>query len=77
MSDINNPELSVTLRFQVGEVNVPLSDLLALQEGSVIEGEPLHTYFPKVRAILNNQTIAEGELVKVDGQVGFRVTKVF
>lgn len=74
MSDTTSVPLQVT--FQVGEAKIALSDLLNLTEGQVIEGEALYTYFPKVRAILGERQIAEGELVKVGEQVGFRVTKV-
>jgi flagellar motor switch/type III secretory pathway protein FliN len=66
----------VQIKFQVGEARVALSDLLNLAPGAVLEGEAVYTYFPKVRAILGERQIAEGELVKVDGKVGFRVTKV-
>ena len=74
MSDTTNTP--VQIKFQVGEAKIALSELLALSEGMVIEGEALYTYFPKVRAVLGERTIAEGELVKVDGKVGFRVTKL-
>lgn len=66
----------VQVTFAVGEAKIALSDLLALSEGQVLEGEALYTYFPKVRALLGDRQIAEGELVKVDGKVGFRITKL-
>jgi flagellar motor switch/type III secretory pathway protein FliN len=74
MSDTTNAPVQV--KFQVGEARVALADLLNLAEGQIIEGEALFTYFPKVRALLGERQIAEGELVKVDGKVGFRVTQI-
>lgn len=76
MSDETSKNLPVTLKFQVGSVQIPLQDLLRLSEGMVIEGEPLYTYFPKVRAIYNDQPLYEGELVKVDEKIAFRITKI-
>ena len=74
MSEHANTQIQIT--FQVGEAKIALSDLLNLSEGQVLEGEALYTYFPKVRALLGDRQIAEGELVKVDGKIGFRITKV-
>lgn len=76
MSDINPKDIQVTVKFQVGEVQLPLAELLALNEGTVVDGDALFTYFPKVRAVLNDKVIAEGELVKIDGRIGFHVTKM-
>ena len=73
---MSNTSTPVQITFTVGEAKIALSDLLNLSEGQVLEGEALYTYFPKVRAILGDRQIAEGELVKVDGKVGFRITKV-
>lgn len=75
MSEIDK-NMPVTLRFQVGEAQIPLTELLNLSEGSVIEGDPIYTYFPKVRAVLNDRLVAEGELVKIGDKVGFRITKI-
>jgi flagellar motor switch/type III secretory pathway protein FliN len=74
MSDLNNPDLSVTIKFQVGETQVPLGELLNLNEGSTLSGEAVNTFFPKVRAVLGERTIAEGELVQIDGQVAVSYT---
>lgn len=77
MSENIPSNLTVTVKFQVGEAHVPLAELINLAEGSIIEGEPVHTYFPKVKAILDDRVIAEGELVKVGEQVAFRITKTY
>lgn len=76
MSEINSKNIQATIKFQVGEAQIPLADLLSLNEGTVIEGNALITYFPKVRAVLNDKVIAEGELVKIDERIGFHVTKI-
>lgn len=69
-------DIQVEMKFQVGTATVPLAELTNLAEGMVIEGEALYTYFPKVRAIIGERTVAEGELVKVDDKVAFRITKI-
>lgn len=67
---------SVPLRLSVeaGSTSLPLSDLLALQEGSVVElnrqtGEWLDI-------MVNGAPVAKGEVVTVDGRFGIRVTEV-
>ena len=76
MTAVVPSNLPITLTFQVGEVRVALADLLQLAPGSVLEGDQLVNYFPKVRAILSDRAVAEGELISIDGKVGFRVTKI-
>jgi flagellar motor switch/type III secretory pathway protein FliN len=73
MSD--NANLPVELKLQVGEVAIPLAQLLELNVGSVVE-EGATTFFPKVRALVGDRAIAEGELVDVEGRIAFRVTKM-
>ncbi len=65
-------ELNVTV--ELGRRNIPLSDVLRLTTGSVIEleklvGEPLEIY-------ANGRLIAEGEAVVIDEQFGVRVTNL-
>ncbi len=76
MTEHTASDTPVTISFQVGTAKVALADLLAMHENTIIEGEALYTYFPKVRALLGERQIAEGELVKIDDKIGFRVTKV-
>ena len=79
MSDTTAPVASATpvqIKFVVGEARVELAQLLSLTEGQVIDGEALFTYFPQVRAVLGERQIAQGELVKIDGKVGFRINKL-
>lgn len=74
MSD--NAKLPVVLTLQVGTVEIPLASLLDLHPDTVLEPETVTTHFPKVRAVVGNRPVAEGELVTIDNQVGFRVTKL-
>ena len=65
-------ELEVTV--ELGRRRLPLSDLLRLTTGSVIEleklvGEPLAVY-------ANGRLIAEGEAVVIDEQFGVRITNL-
>ncbi|MEZ4702902.1 MAG: flagellar motor switch protein FliN [Rhodothermales bacterium] len=65
-------ELNVTV--ELGRRDIPLSDVLRLTTGSVIEleklvGEPLEIY-------ANGRLIAEGEAVVIDEQFGVRVTNL-
>jgi flagellar motor switch protein FliN/FliY len=63
-------ELSVTV--EVGRARLRVRELLALHEGSIVEldrpvGSP-------VDLLANGRTIARGEIVLVDDQLGIRVT---
>lgn len=65
-------ELEVTV--ELGRRRMPLSDILRLTPGSVIElekllGEPLQIY-------ANGRLIAEGEAVVIDEQFGVRITSL-
>ena len=65
-------ELEVTV--ELGRRKIPLSDVLRLTTGSVIEleklvGEPLEVY-------ANGRLIAEGEAVVMDEQFGIRITNL-
>lgn len=67
--------LDVEVQFVVGTAQVSLADLRRLDEGSVIENA-VNRFYPRVVAQVNGRGIAEGEFLDVDGQVGFRVTKI-
>jgi len=49
---------------------------MEMSEGQTFTDE-VTSFFPRVRLHSSDQLIAEGELVRVDGRVGFRVTKIF
>ncbi|MEZ5307627.1 MAG: FliM/FliN family flagellar motor switch protein [Pyrinomonadaceae bacterium] len=67
----------VDLRVQVGGKRISLGELRELSAGKVIDlgcrpDDPV-----EVIAESSDQPIASGELVKIDGQLGVRITKVF
>lgn len=74
--DIGNLELlrdiELTVTVEVGRARMRVKDLLGLHEGSVVEldrpvGSP-------VDLLANGRTIARGEIVLVEDQLGIRVT---
>lgn len=76
--DLNNPnfqllaEVELEVTVELGRRQLPLSDVLNLTNGSVIEleklvGEPLQIF-------ANGRLIAEGEAVVIDEQFGVRIT---
>lgn len=67
--------LPVRIDFHVGEVSVPASKLGELCEGYCfpkLEGSG----FPLARALCGGKAFAEGELVDIDGTLGFRITRL-
>lgn len=82
MGDFNedNPNLDVildipvTISMEVGATQIPIRNLLQLNQGSVIEldrlaGEPLDV-------LVNGRLIAHGEVVMVNEKFGIRLTDV-
>ncbi|MEK9823100.1 MAG: FliM/FliN family flagellar motor switch protein [Gammaproteobacteria bacterium] len=65
----------VELTLNVGSLSLPLEQLLAMSEGQTFTSE-LSSFFPSVRLLASDRLVAEGELVRVDGHVGFRVTRL-
>lgn len=76
----DNPELEVildipvTISMEVGRTQIPIRNLLQLNQGSVIEldrlaGEPLDV-------LVNGTLIAQGEVVMVNEKFGIRLTDV-
>ena len=67
-------DVKVNLSLEVGRVNLSLRELLALNQGSIIEldrlaGEPLDV-------LVNGTLIAKGEVVVVDDKFGVYLTDV-
>lgn len=67
-------DIPVQVTVELGRTQMTLRDVLDLQEGSIIEldrlaGEPLDLK-------VGGQTIAQGEVVAVDGYYGLRITNV-
>lgn len=65
----------VELTLNVGSLSLPLEQLLAMTEGQTFTHE-LSSFFPSVRLLASDRLIAEGELVRVDGRIGFRVARL-
>jgi flagellar motor switch protein FliN len=76
-SDVNLDvilDVSVTLSMEVGRARIPIRNLLALNQGSVVElerdaGEPLDIY-------VNGTLVAHGEVVVVNDKFGVRLTDI-
>lgn len=71
----NAQSLPIDIKLEVGQLTIELGQLMQLEVGSTIDDGVL-SYFPKVRAVCGDRTIAEGELVNVDNRIGFRITRV-
>ena len=67
--------LPVELTLTVGSLSLPLAQLVAMSEGQTFTDE-LSSFFPRVRLHAAERLVAEGELVRVDGRIGFRVTRL-
>lgn len=66
--------INVTLSIQVGKTRMKLKELLNLSKGTVLElnkmaGEPLDI-------LVNDEPIAKGEVVVVNGNYGIRILDV-
>jgi flagellar motor switch/type III secretory pathway protein FliN len=70
-----NRNMPVQLTLEVGKVSIELGRLLEMNAGTVLTDE-VANFFPKVRVMAGDRAVAEGELVKVDGRVGLRVSKL-
>jgi flagellar motor switch protein FliN/FliY len=65
-------QLPVSIRF--GETEMILEEILKLGVGSIIE---LNSGIDQpVELVVNNRTLARGEIVTVDGFYGIRITEV-
>jgi flagellar motor switch protein FliN/FliY len=67
-------DIPVTLAMEVGRTQIPIRNLLQLNQGSVVEldrlaGEPLDV-------LVNGTLIAHGEVVVVNEKFGIRLTDV-
>lgn len=68
-------QLPVELTLTVGAVTLPLEQLMNMTEGQTFTDE-VSSFFPRVRLHAGDRLVAEGELVRVDGRVGFRVLRL-
>ena len=67
-------DVQITLSVEIGRSRLPIKDLIALNQGSVVEldrgiDEPLDL-------MVNGTLIARGEVVVVDGQFGLRLIDI-
>jgi flagellar motor switch protein FliN/FliY len=67
-------DIPMQLTVELGRTHMLIQDLLQLANGSVIElsknaGEPLEI-------LVNNKLIAKGEVVKVNGNFGIRISEI-
>ena len=60
--------------FIAGRIRLPLAKLAEWVPQHVIVDEGV--FFPRIQAVCNGTVIAEGELVQMGNQVGFRVTRI-
>lgn len=67
-------QLPIRLSFDLGSKTITLSELQALQPGSVFSiDQPAHAYLT-IRA--NGAVIGSGQLVEIDGHLGVSVTRI-
>ena len=72
LSVLMDVQLPVSIRF--GETEMALEDVVKLGIGSVIE---LNSGIDQpVDLVVNNRTLARGEIVTVDGFYGIRITEI-
>jgi flagellar motor switch protein FliN/FliY len=67
-------DIAVTLSMEIGRTEIPIQELLQLNQGSVVEldrlaGEPMDV-------LINGTLIAHGEVVVVNEKFGIRLTDV-
>ena len=67
-------DIPLELRVRLGEAVMPIEDVIALREGSVVEldrstGDP-------VDILASNRVIAKGEVVVVDDRFTVRLTEI-
>lgn len=68
-------QMPVELTLTVGTVTMALQQLMAMSEGQTFTDE-VSSFFPRVRLHSGDRLVAEGELVRVDDRIGFRVTRL-
>ncbi len=67
-------DVTVRLAVQLGQTDMPLKDVLALSEGSVVPLDRLTDELLDVTA--NGRTIARGEVVAQDGRFALRIVSL-
>jgi len=54
---------------------LPLERLMKMTEGQTFTDEVM-SYFPGVRLHVGDRLVAEGELVRIEGRVGLRISRL-
>lgn len=72
-NDVRDVMLEVD--FIAGRIRVPLEKLAKWVPQHIVSSEE-GVFYPRVQAVCNGAIIAEGELVRVGSQIGFRVQKI-
>ena len=67
------PDLPIEVRVELGAISLPAAEWAQLQPGDAI---PLGPKRSPIRLRANGVVIAEGELVRVDDQLGVRITSL-
>ncbi len=67
-------DVEVSLSVQLGQVRLPLRELLTLDVGSVVELD--RSAESPVDVLVNGTVIARGEVVVIDGEFGVRFTSI-
>lgn len=67
-------DIPVQVSMVLGKVRIPISKLMNLQEGAVVEldnkvGEPIEIY-------VNRKLVARGDLIVSDGRLGVTLTEI-
>ena len=79
IEDEQNPnvldQVNIRIDFQIGEISMSAKQLASLAPGFTLTDLP-HMIFPRARAMSGGRAFAEGELVDIDGKIGFRITKI-
>jgi len=67
-------DIKVTLRVKLGEVTLPVDELLALKSGSTLKLDRLMSELVELH--LNDALVARGEIVAVDDNFGVRIIEI-
>ena len=67
--------VEVKINFRIGEISMPVNELAALTPGFTLTDLP-GLIFPRAVAVASGRAFAEGELVEIDGKIGFRITRL-
>lgn len=74
-ASINPDDLEIGVEFTLGQLQLPLRELRAIQPGYCFELPDLDR--PRIRLVVNGRLIGHGELVLIDDHLGVRVTDLF